>query len=92
MAKRKKRRRTLRGSSDRFVVSGPATWRRSVHTTKSAALDQAKACSKKHPNAVCRVTEGLPGLQRTVAECNRSECYAVGGGVGRRRRRRKARR
>lgn len=93
MAKRKRsKKRRMLGSSDRYVVSGPATWRRSVHTSKSAALDQAKACSKKHPNAICKVTEGLPGLQRTVAECNRSECYNVSGGVGKRRRRRKARR
>jgi len=94
MAKRKssRRRRKNLGSSDRFVVSGPATWRRSVHTTKSAAVDQAKACSKRHPNAICKVTEGLPGMQRTIAECNRSECYAVSGGMGKRRRRRKARR
>ncbi len=91
MAKRK-RRRSLRGSEDRYVVSGPATWRRSLHTSKSAAVDQAKACSKKHPNAVYKVTQGLPGLQRTVAECNRSECWSADGGVGKRRRRRKARR
>ncbi len=91
MAKKKKRRRSLRGSEDRYVVSGPATWRRSLHTTKNAAIDQAKACSKKHPNAVCKVTQGLPGLQRTVAECNRSECWQAGGSMGKRRRR-KARR
>lgn len=82
----------LRGTDDRYVVSGPATWRRSLHSSKSAAIEQAKACSKKHPNAVCKVTQGLPGLQRVVAECNRSECWNADGGVGKRRRRRKARR
>ncbi len=86
MAK-KKRRRSLRGTDDRYVVSGPAHWRRSQHTTKSAAIDRAKECSKKHPNAICKVTQGLPGMQTTVAECNRSECWQAGGGVGKRRRR-----
>jgi len=90
MAKKRRRKKSL-GSSARYVVSGPARYRRSLHTSYEAAMKAGHACSKQFPNAVCRVEEGLPGLQRTVAECNRNECYQVGGGgVGRRRR--KARR
>lgn len=89
--KRSKKRRSSIGSSDRFVVSGPPRWRRSVHTSYNAAIQSGHKCSRDFPNAVCRVEQGLPGMQRTVAECNRNECYQLGGGVGRRRRR-KARR
>jgi hypothetical protein len=77
------------GAGGRYVVSGPPGWRRSLHASKQAALEQAKACSKKHPNAVCKVAEGLPGLQKTVAECNRNECWLVDGALGKRRRRRR---
>jgi hypothetical protein len=82
----------LRGSDDRFVVSGPPGWPRSLHASESAALTAGHKCSTKFPNAVCKVTKGLPGMQKTVAECNRNECWKTGGGVGKRRRRRKARR
>jgi hypothetical protein len=92
MAKKRRRRKSLGSSSGRFVVSGPSGYRRSLHKSYSAAMDAGHACSRQFPNAVCRVEEGLPGMQRTIAECNRNECYNVGGGVGRRRRRRKAKR
>jgi hypothetical protein len=82
MAKRRKKTRGL-GSADRYVVSGPARWPRSFHTSKTAALAAGHACSTKFPNAICKVTYGLPGMQKTVAECNRSECWNVSGGVGR---------
>lgn len=91
MAKRRRKKRAF-GSTERYVVVGPARWRRSLHTSKSAAMKAGHDCSKQFPNAVCRVEHGLPGMQTTIAECNRSECYQVGGGVGRRKRRRKARR
>lgn len=79
------------GSSDRFVVRGPASWPSSFHTAKRDAIAKAQACSKKHPNAICKVTQGLPGMQKTIAECNRNECWTVSGSVGKRRRK-KARR
>ncbi len=83
----------LRGADgDRFVVSCPTTWPRSFHKNKSDAMAKAQACSKKHPNAICKVTQGLPGMQKTIAECNRNECWNASGGVGKRRRRRKGRR
>jgi hypothetical protein len=88
MAKRR-RKKSAFGSTERYTVVGPPRWRRSVHTSKSAAIDAGHACSKQFPNAVCRVEHGLPGMQRTIAECNRNECYQVSG-IGRRRR--KARR
>jgi len=78
-------------SPDRYIVSGPTRWKRSFHTSIDAALTSAKRCSKQFPNAVCAVTEGLPGLQRVVAECNRDECWRAAN-LSARRRRRKARR
>jgi hypothetical protein len=81
----------LRGAPDRFTVVGPPRWRRSLHTSKAAALKAGHDCSKQFPNAVCRVEEGLPGMQRTIAECNRNECYQVAS-FGKRKRRKKARR
>jgi len=92
-AKRRKQvPKHLRGADERYVVTGPARWRRSLHTAKSDAMKAGHNCSKQFPNAVCRVERGLPGMQKTIAECNRNECYQVGGGVGRRKRRKKARR
>ena len=82
----------LRGADDRYVVSGPAHWKRSFHTSESAAIAAGHKCSTQFPNAVCKVTKGLPGMQKTIAECNRNECWKLSGGVGKRRRRRKARR
>ena len=76
--KREKRKKSL-GSSDRFVVSGPARYKRSFHASESAALKAGHACSRQFPNAVCRVERGLPGMQQLVAECNRNECDRVGG-------------
>lgn len=90
-SKTKRRRKKFLGSSERYVVSGPARWKRSLHASYDAAIKAGHACSKQFPNAVCRVEHGLPGLQRTVAECNRNECYKVSD-MGRRKRRRKARR
>lgn len=78
---------TLRGVDDRFVVSGPSRWKRSFHTSYDAAMKSGKKCSKQFPNAVCKVEKGLPGMQRTIAECNRDECWKVSGSMGRRRRR-----
>jgi hypothetical protein len=89
--KRKRRKKSQFGSAERYVVSGPARWPRSFHTSKTAALDAGHACSKKFPDAICKVTYGLPGMQKTVAECNRNECWAVSGSVGRRRRRKSSR-
>ena len=79
-------------ASDRYVVAGPTRWRRTFHSSIDAALTSAKRCSKQFPNAVCTVNEGLPGLQRVVAECNRDECWRASSAMGRRRKRRKARR
>lgn len=89
MAKRR-RKKSAFGSSDRFVVSGPAHYKRSYHTSESAALAAGHKCSKQFPNAICKVTHGLPGMQKTIAECNRNECWRTGS-LGKRRRR-KARR
>lgn len=80
----------LRGASERYTVVGPPRWRRGHYTSKSAAMKAGHDCSTQFPNAICRVEEGLPGMQRTIAECNRNECYNVSG-MGKRRRR-KARR
>ena len=90
MAKRRRKKRAF-GSAERFVVSGPARYKRSLHTSESAALKAGHACSKQFPNAVCKIERGLPGMQQLVAECNRNECYHTGG-FGKRRRRRKSRR
>jgi len=75
----KRRRKKSLGSSDRFVVSGPAHWKRSFHNSESAALAAGHKCSKQFPNAICKVTHGLPGMQKVVAECNRNECWSTGG-------------
>lgn len=88
----KHRRRKSFGASDRYVVSGPTRWKRSFHTSFDAALKAGHTCSKQFPNAVCKVEHGLPGLQKTVAECNRNECWKVSSAMGKRRRRWKARR
>jgi hypothetical protein len=79
-------------ASDRFIVSGPARWRRSFHTSVDAALTSAKRCSEQFPNSICTVSEGLPGLQHVIAECNRNECYSALGAAKRRRRTKKRRR
>lgn len=86
-----KRHKKSLGSSERYVVTGPAKWKRSFHTSHSAAMTAGAQCSKQFPNAVCRVEHGLPGMQKTIAECNRNECWKVSGAMGKRRRR-KARR
>jgi hypothetical protein len=87
MAKRRRKKSSF-GNSERYVVSGPAYWKRSFHTTENAALAAGHQCSKQFPNAVCKVTHGLPGMQKTIAECNRNECYRVAG-LGKRKRKRK---
>lgn len=89
MAKKRRRKRRALGSSERYIVSGPARWKRSFHTSYDAAMKAGRKCSEQFPNAVCRVEHGLPGLQKTVAECNRNDCWKVNNGVGRRRRRRR---
>jgi hypothetical protein len=76
-------------SAERFVVGGPPRWRRTFHTSSAAAVESAQRCSRQFPNAVCTISEGLPGLQRVVAECNRDECYRVAS-LNARRRRKKA--
>lgn len=76
----------LRGSTERYTVKGPAHWRRSYHTSMDAAIKAGHKCSTQFPNAICRVEAGLPGMQRTIAECNRNECYQVSSGVGKRKR------
>jgi hypothetical protein len=78
----KRRKKPFGSADDRYVVSGPARWPRSFHTSKTAALAAGHACSAKFPDAICKVAYGLPGMQKTVAECNRNECWNVGGGVG----------
>lgn len=90
MAKRRRSSKRSFGSTERYTVVGPPRWKRGHYTSKSAALKAGHACSTQFPNAVCRVEYGLPGMQQTIAECNRNECYTVGG-MGKRRRR-KARR
>lgn len=82
MAKKRRRKKSLGSSSGRFVVSGPSGYRRSLHKSYDAAMSAGHACSRKFPNGVCRVEEGLPGMQRIVAECNRNECYSASGGMG----------
>lgn len=87
----KRRRKKSLGSTERYIVSGPARYKRSHHTSYDAAIKAGHKCSQQFPNAVCRVERGLPGLQKTVAECNRNECWKVSSAMGKRRRR-KARR
>ncbi len=84
--KRPRTGRMLGAGTEHYVVSGPQRWKRSVHTSKTAALKSARTCARQFPNAVCKVTEGLPGMQRLVAECNRDDCDMVSG-FGKRRRR-----
>lgn len=69
--------------SQRYVVHGPVRWKRSLHSSLPAALHAAHACSAAFPNAICKIEQGLPGMQRVTHECNRRECWTVGAGLGR---------
>lgn len=91
MARTKQKRRKNLNGTERYIVSGPARWKRSFHTSHAAAMKAGHKCSQQFPNAICKVEVGLPGLQRVVAECNRNDCWQVNG-FGKRKRRRKAQR